>query len=765
MKETIGKVVLDYSKYPGEDFYSEGVSEDALLEVVEHQDASEYDRVILGTRSWPMLYHLSHIRGNVVSWLPINKSHTVLEVGAGCGAITGTLADMAKKVTCIELSKKRSLINATRNRHRNNIEILVGNFEDIEKDLEEKFDFITLIGVFEYAESYINDRNPYETFLKTVGKHLAPGGKIIIAIENQFGLKYFAGCKEDHTGTYYEGIEGYTNTEGVKTFSKKKLEELFTKTGFQQEFYYPYPDYKLPHTIYSDERLPKEGDLTTNKRNFDADRVIVFDESKVFDQVIREEMFPHYSNSFIAVLSYEDVVWDERTIYAKYSSERRDEYAIMTYMTEKNGERHVYKAALTPKANHHICEMKQRRERLVESYDKTLFSPNEIIGLIKGEEGKLIAGRPLTARDRIEFKYLHGIDFEQYLNSLSEEEKYEKVLQMIDRYVEEVLKTKSAEQFQITARFEEVFGKWKLDKAYMAAEPCNFDMIFSNIILNEQPEQEVWNVLDYEWTFDFMIPLKFVIYRLLFYYLQADSSRKFRTYLSEQNIDLYERYGITQEECAEFEKMEQHFQVYLIGDKASLTLLHAIMPASTVDMALMVESGSYLRNLQTPKVYFSTGEDFCEENKIAVLAGVNERAIVSMEIKLKSRMRAIRIDPTEYPCVIQVKKISVMTDAGEQEISRYLINGVRVSDTTVIFDTSDGQIIVDNIPLRAKTMKVEYMVTMFRTTFFDEVVSALRDKEKPKKEKLSLLDRVLVKCGMTDRALEINGYCYNRESD
>ena len=766
MKETVGKVVLDYSKYPGEDFYSEGVSEDALLEVVEQQDASEYDRVILGTRSWPMLYHLSHIRGNVVSWLPINKSHTVLEVGAGCGAVTGTLADMAKKVTCIELSKKRSMINATRNRHRNNIEILVGNFEDIEKDLEEKFDFITLIGVFEYAESYINDKNPYETFLKTVGKHLAPGGKIIIAIENQFGLKYFAGCKEDHTGSYYEGIEGYTKTEGVKTFSKKKLEEMFTKTGFKKEFYYPYPDYKLPHTIYSDVILPKEGDLTTNKRNFDADRVIVFDESKVFDQMIREEMFPHYSNSFIVVLSYEDIKWEERTIYAKYSSERRDEYAIMTYMTEKNGERHVYKAALTSKANKHICEMKTKQERLTQSYGETLFYPNEIVGLIKGEEEELIAGRPLTARDRLELKYLRGIDFEQYLNSFLEDEQYEQVLQMIDRYAEEVQRTKSAEQFQTTARFEEIFGKWKLDKAYIAAEPCDFDMIFTNIILSGQSEQEVWNVLDYEWTFDFMVPLKFVIYRSLFYYLLADSSRKLRTYLSEKKIDLYERYGITQDEKAAFEKMEQHFQVYLIGDKASLTLLHAIMPSSTVDMALMVETGSYLRNLHTPKVYFSTGEGFCEENKIAVLAGVNERAIVSMEFKLENRMRAIRIDPTEYPCVIQVRKISVMTDAGEKEISRYLINGVRVSDTTVIFDTSDGQIIVDNVPLRAKTMKVEYMVTMFRETFFNEMVDALGgNKDKAKKEKLSLLDRVLIKCGMTDRALEANGYCYNRESD
>ncbi|NLG04103.1 MAG: SAM-dependent methyltransferase, partial [Clostridia bacterium] len=100
MKEQVGKVILDYSRYPGVDFYSEGASEDALLDVVSQYEESDYDHVILNTRSWSMLYHLSSTRGNIVRWLPIKKTDHVLEIGAGCGAVTGTLADMAGKVTC-----------------------------------------------------------------------------------------------------------------------------------------------------------------------------------------------------------------------------------------------------------------------------------------------------------------------------------------------------------------------------------------------------------------------------------------------------------------------------------------------------------------------------------------------------------------------------------------------------------------------------------------------------------------------------------------
>lgn len=303
MNEKIGNVILNYTHYSGVDLYSDGDVEDELLDIVQNHEEKEFNKIIAEHKKWPLIYHLSHIRTNIVEWLPINKEQTVLEIGSGCGAITGTLSNKAKKVTCIELSKKRSLINAYRNKEKDNIEILLGNFEDIEKNLEEKYDYITLIGVFEYGESYISSEKPYETFLKTISKHLNENGKIIIAIENKLGLKYWAGCQEDHVGRYYEGIEDYANTNGVKTFSKKELEEIIQKSGFESyKFYYPYPDYKLPTNIYSDSYLPKEGELNNNMRNFDKERMIIFDETRVYNMIIKEGMFPVYSNSYLVVL-------------------------------------------------------------------------------------------------------------------------------------------------------------------------------------------------------------------------------------------------------------------------------------------------------------------------------------------------------------------------------------------------------------------------------------------------------------------------------
>ena len=250
-------------------------------------------------KNWAVMYHLSQQRENILEWYPITKEDSVLEIGAGCGAISGVLAKKAGRVVANDLSKMRSSINAWKNKEAENLEIVVGNFNTVSDNLTETFDYVTLIGVFEYAKTYIQEEEPYRVFLDKINRHLKPNGKILMAIENKLGLKYFAGCKEDHVGRMFEGIEGYKNTSGVETFSKRELEKLLDANGYHNyRFYYPYPDYKFATTIYSDSYLPKKGELRNNRRNFDAERLLLFDEGLAFDTMISAELFPHFSNSF-----------------------------------------------------------------------------------------------------------------------------------------------------------------------------------------------------------------------------------------------------------------------------------------------------------------------------------------------------------------------------------------------------------------------------------------------------------------------------------
>ena len=74
MTEEIGKVKLDYSKYPGEDLYCDGAVEDEILEIVRSRSAVEYAGIIEEKKSWPILYHLSPLRENIVDWLPMGPN-------------------------------------------------------------------------------------------------------------------------------------------------------------------------------------------------------------------------------------------------------------------------------------------------------------------------------------------------------------------------------------------------------------------------------------------------------------------------------------------------------------------------------------------------------------------------------------------------------------------------------------------------------------------------------------------------------------------
>lgn len=289
------KLNLDF--YKGEDQYSDGDIENELLEYTEKYDENNRDEVFKTDIRWPIFYHLTNIRKNIINWYPMKKGASVLEIGAGMGAITSSLCEKADHVVCVELSKRRATAIANRNRDRENLEIIVGNLNDVQ--LNEKFDYITLIGVFEYANLYTNTNNPYIDFLNYIQTFLKKDGKLLIAIENKLGMKYFAGAPEDHTSILYDGIVGYANKKGVQTFGKQELKKMLYQVGLKHtKFYYPLPDYKLPNKIFSDEYLPTEETIQDYTIYYYEGTKIQFDEKKAYQEAIKNGVFDIFANSF-----------------------------------------------------------------------------------------------------------------------------------------------------------------------------------------------------------------------------------------------------------------------------------------------------------------------------------------------------------------------------------------------------------------------------------------------------------------------------------
>ena len=765
--EQIGNVVLNLNYYNGKDSYSEGEGENQLLEIVKSHREDEYDKVIEGTRTWSVMYHLSHIRENIVTWLPMNGTESVLEIGSGCGAVTGMLSHLADHVTCIDLSKKRSQINAYRHLECDNIEIIVGNFKEIEPELDEKYDYVTLIGVLEYAGVYIGGPDPFLAMIKTAASHLKENGKLFIAIENKYGLKYFAGCKEDHSGKYYDGIEGYSDPDGARTFGRRQLKEMLKEAGMKSRFYYPYPDYKLPHTIYSDANLPKPGELHDNIRNFDADRIISFDEGKVFDSLIEDRMFPDFSNSFAIVAAKDgaDCAQEEVPVFARFSTDRAGQFRTVTQITLSNdGRRHVYKEAVNIKANRHIQDFSDHFEELKKQYAQTKLSPNGC-EFLEGEEKKpQFIGVSGKARNRVELKYVSGITLEKYLDRLNHNKQFGHMSAIIKEFASLVMQTCGKGNFRMSEEFKKIFGDVMITENYKANANCNYDLIFSNIVLNEEkPEEGDWTVLDYEWMFPFDIPAKFILYRALFYYEQGRKETGFFHYLKEQGKNIYSEYGIDHADCEIFREMEHRFQMYIIGGRASMEVLQAIMPTNALRMDAVLRESVYLRNLNMPKVYFSCGDGFSPENELNLIARVSGDNVVTLEVPITNNIVSLRIDPTDYPCFLHVEEIRLQMQKGmDQSLECYVTNGYTASENTFIYDTDDAQIILD-IPRNGKRLIIRYQVKMMPKSFYEDLKDVLKEKCLEEDKKPTIVDKALNKMHISGKEILPEGYRYNQK--
>ena len=641
---------LDY--YTAKDHYSDGDIEETLLKMA--QEGKSFEDLPEDEVSFPMVYHFSGLRENILSWYPLKKTDSVLEIGAGCGAITGMLCRKAGHVTSVELSKRRADINFARNKEKENLTIMVGNLNDM--TFPEKFDYVVVNGVLEYAMSFTEGKTPYETFLQRMGAYLNPEGRLLIAIENRLGLKYFAGAPEDHTDLHFFGINGYPGNQSVRTFSKNELGELLENSGFPfLRFYYPYPDYKFPTEIFTDESLYTNS-YGRNYPVYTDKTADLFAESEGVKAFEKEKILNSFVNSFLVEAGRTENQDPEEILYVKLNQGRKEKFRLLTRIVRENEEVRAEKEAMVPQAEEFVEKLEKLGTESTGS-DKYRNLP------CKAESGK------------ISYPLLTGKTLHQEIAELAHKGEIEEIKILLKKFYQEFFGARKVMDYR-TEEFCEVFGEYPGRSDYECVCPANVDLICSNIFMGENGNQ----IIDYEWMFDFPVPVNFIMWRLI---------HELYTHISElpqlcHEDEMMAEFEIGYTDYEIFMKWTMHFVYEYVGCDTMMPFEQKRMPVSVTDIINREKEKHQMHS----KVYYDLGGGFCEEHTLHVEGKLTGSCFrVEFDLSGIEGIQNIRWNPANgHFLKVKVERLDCGCSA------RLVPQGVHmtVDGSTTAFFTTDG---------------------------------------------------------------------------
>lgn len=363
----------------------------------------------------------------------------------------------------------------------------------------------------------------------------------------------------------------------------------------------------------------------------------------------------------------------EKILFFKYSNERADEFSIRTEIIRNvNGSFEVRKVPSSKSSYRHI-------ERIFENYKI----------LEKIYKNSIIRHNHCKMRQQsIYFEFLEGNTFEEILKEKIARGHEEEVITLIDCFFKEIQNSYTFHEFSVSEDFIKIFGECNGLQNALGCGKLNIDLIFSNVIVCD----DKWNIIDYEWVFDFDIPFNYIIYRALHqFFLKIQGGT-----LSESFF--YDKYDITSEEISIYEKMDISFQNYVKGNKQTIDDV-----AEYWNKDLLLERKKILGE-QFAQIYYDYGMGYRELDSYKV-AYCNLDDLISIRIPIPAKVCNVRIDPCDCRCILHVVNFKKKVDSSLVNID-YKTNGTVVKDCFVVFHEDDPMLMV-HLPKNENAIFIE----------------------------------------------------------
>jgi hypothetical protein len=257
------------------------------------------------------------MREGVLCWYPFERSASVLDLSGG--ALTEMLQDRCEHVIS----------------------------EDAVTDA--LFNYIVLLDPLDFSIDA----------MKTLRMKLNPHGRLLLAYENPFALRYWAGKKAHNTGRSYDTLYGLGKSPLP---SKAELEIRLRLAGFEgQKWYYTLPDHWFTTEVYSDNYKPNEHLNQRYLHYVPDDEGLQFNEYGLYREIIRGGAFSFMCGAYLveASVNADDIpcIVDYATVTSYRDQSKR-------FVTTVRNDGIVQKTPMHPDGLDNLKKIKQNHDEL-----------------------------------------------------------------------------------------------------------------------------------------------------------------------------------------------------------------------------------------------------------------------------------------------------------------------------------------------------------------------------------------------------------------
>ena len=395
-------------------------------------------------------------------------------------------------------------------------------------------------------------------------------------------------------------------------------------------------------------------------------------------------------------------------LFSKFSDERSPELCVRTDILEENGRKSVRKSPCTPEASFQIDRIEKAYKALGRVFEGSPFSPNRCVR--KGGS--------------IEFEYLEGKTLEDEIDSILFADK-DAAKKRILEYIGQIRRLPS-KPFAMTEEFRKIFGNVTVPEGAVSLSTSNIDMVLSNII-----PKDGWNVIDYEWTFTFPVPVSFIVWRALNYYIYGNRKRVFLIHTG-----IMHDAGISGEEELLFREMEQSFQKYILGSRVPIRDMD-LRSGDPFRAIYSLASDCRKRDSRFKSLIYLLKDDGSEPELYDSLPA-DENGFVTSTVPV-SGVKKIILLPLGRPCFVTIHTLT--SDAGTFELSQMVTTGARIRPELLLFNTDDGKIEFSGWPKEAGQFLIEFTLKELDAETAD-LVAVEMDKRDRQLARLMKNDRI-----------------------